>query len=99
MRFCLLSAAKDLKRYRHDATSLALWFVLPLVIAGLIATVFGHGDAAIQGLLLIDDEDHGYAGTFLRESISRGPLGSILAMQQVDRAEGRRRIDGGDASA
>jgi hypothetical protein len=99
VRFFLLSAWKDLLRYRRDAASLGLWFVLPLVIAGLIGAVFGREDAAIQGLLLIADEDHGYAGTFLRESISRGPLGRILAMQQVERADGRRRIDGGDASA
>jgi ABC-2 type transport system permease protein len=90
---------KDLRRYRRDATSLLLWFVLPLVIAALISAVFGRDDANLQGLLLIADEDHGYAGTFLRESISRGPLGPILAMQQVTRPEGRRRIDSGDASA
>jgi hypothetical protein len=99
MRFCWLSMVKDLRRYRRDSTSLLLWFVLPLVIAGLIGAVFGNDDARPQGLLLIADEDHGYAGTFLRESISRGPLGTILALQQVDRSYGRHRINNGDASA
>ena len=99
MRFFFLSAAKDLQRYRRDALSLALWFVLPLVIAGLIGLVFGHDDAKPQGLLLIADEDHGVAGLFLRESISRGPLGTMLALQQVERAEGRRRLDRGEGSA
>jgi ABC-2 type transport system permease protein len=99
MRFFFLSAVKDLRRYRRDSTSLLLWFVLPLVIAALIGTVFGRDNANLQGLLLIADEDHGYAGTFLRESISRGPLGTILAMQQVARADGRQRIDKGDGSA
>jgi ABC-2 type transport system permease protein len=99
MRFVWLSAVKDLRRYRRDAASLLLWFVLPLVIAGLIGAVFGRDDADLQGLLLIADEDHGYAGTFLRESISRGPLGPILAIQQVERGLGRQRIDRGDASA
>src|SRR5215831_8127745 len=99
MHFLWLSTMKDLRRYRRDVASLALWFVLPLVIAALIGLVFGREDARPQGLLLIADEDHGFAGSFLRESISRGPLGTMLALQQIDRAEGRRRIDQGDASA
>jgi ABC-2 type transport system permease protein len=90
---------KDLRRYRRDATALGLWFALPMVIAGLIGAVFGRDNANVHGLLLIADEDHGYAGTFLRESISRGPLGTLLAMQQVDRASGRQQIDRGEASA
>jgi ABC-2 type transport system permease protein len=98
VRFCWLSAVKDLRRYRRDPVSLLLWIVLPLLIAGLIGAVFGR-DVKPQGLLLIADEDRGMAGTFLRESISRGPLGPMLAMQQVNRAEGRRRIDSGDGSA
>jgi ABC-2 type transport system permease protein len=99
VHFIWLSASKDLQRYRRDAASLALWFVLPLVIAALIGAVFGGGDVKPHGLLLVADEDRGFAGLFLRESISRGPLGTMLAMQQVDRAEGRRRIDQGDGSA
>ena len=99
MHFLWLSTMKDLRRYRRDVASLALWFVLPLVIAALIGLVFGREDARPQGLLLIADEDHGFAGTFLRESISRGPLGTMLAMQQAERGEGRQRIDKGDGSA
>jgi hypothetical protein len=90
---------KDLLRYRRDTTGLALWFVLPLVIAALIGAVFGGEVVAPRGLLLIADEDRGVAGTFLRESVSRGPLGPMLALQQVDRAEGRRRLNKGDGSA
>jgi hypothetical protein len=90
---------KDLRRYRRDAPALALWFLLPLVIAGMIGLVFGRGDAKPQGLLLIADEDGGLAGTFLRESVSRGPLGPMLALQQVTQVEGRQRLAHGDASA
>ena len=99
MRFLWLSAVKDLRRYRRDAAALALWFLLPFVIAGMIGLVFGRGDGRPQGLLLIADEDQGLAGAFLRESISRSSLGTMLAIQRVDRAEGRRRIDRGDGSA
>jgi len=99
VRFFLLSAAKDLLRYRRDPVSLVLWFLLPLVIDGLIGATFGDGGAHLQGLLLVADEDHGMAGTFLRESISRSSLGPLLAIQQIERPEGRRRMDRGDASA
>lgn len=99
MRFFWLSMRKDLCRYRRDAAALALWFVLPLTITGMIGLVFGRGDSTPQGLLLIADEDHAVAGTFLRESISRGPLGAMLAIQQVAQADGRRRMASGDAAA
>ncbi len=66
MRFFWLSTVKDLRRYRRDATALALWFVLPLIMTATIGLVFGRGDANLQGLLLIADEDGGLAGTFLR---------------------------------
>jgi ABC-2 type transport system permease protein len=99
VRFFWLSAVKDLRRYRRDATALGLWFLLPLIMAGMIGLVFGRGDAKTQGLLLIADEDSGLAGTFLRESISRGPLGPMLGIQQVARAEGRQRLAHGDGSA
>ena len=99
MRFFWLSTVKDLRRYRRDAAALGLWFLLPLVMVAMIGLVFGRGDARTQGLLLIADEDGGLAGTFLRESISRGPLGPMLGIQQVARAEGRQRLAHGDGSA
>jgi ABC-type multidrug transport system permease subunit len=99
MHFFWASVVKDLRRYRRDPITLALWFALPFVIAGMIGLVFGRGNGRPQGLLLIADEDGGLAGAFLRESISRGPLGTMLAIQRVERAEGRRRIDQGEGSA
>lgn len=97
--FFWLSTLKDLRRYQRDAAALSLWFLLPLVITAMIGLVFGRGDAMPQGLLLIADEDHGMAGTFLRESISRGPLSAMLAIQQVSQADGRQSLAHGDASA
>ena len=99
MRFFWISAGKDLRRMRRDAPSLVAWFLLPLVVAGLMGLVFGRQDVKPRGLLLMADEDAGLSGTFVRESISRSALGRMLAMQQVDRAEGRARLDRGDGSA
>jgi ABC-type multidrug transport system permease subunit len=99
VRFFFLSTAKDLLRYQRDPVSLVLWFALPLVIAGLIGATFGDGGANLHGLLLVADDDHGMAGTFLRESISRSSLGPLLAIRQIERTEGRRRMDRGEADA
>src|SRR5690242_8022044 len=99
MRFFRLCVVKDLRLYRRNPTSLVLWFLLPFVIAGLIGLVFGRGGGRPHGLLLMDDEDRGIAGAFLRESISRSSLGVMLAIQRVDRVEGQRRIDRGEGSA
>jgi hypothetical protein len=99
MRFAWISAVKDLRRFRRDIPALASWLLLPLVIGGLIGLVFGRQDANPHGLLLIDDEDHGLAGPFVREIISRSSLGRLMAIQQADRDEGRERMNHGDASA
>ena len=48
VRFFWLSMRKDLCRYRRDAAALALWFVLPLAITGMIGLVFGRGDPTPQ---------------------------------------------------
>src|SRR5260370_11206213 len=45
------------------------------------------------------DEDGGLAGSFLRESISRGSLCRMLAIQRVQQPEGRKRLAHGDGSA
>jgi len=92
VRFFWLSTVKDLRRYRRDASALALWFLLPLVITGMIGLVFGRGDGRAQGLLLIADEDDGLAGYRLfawdRYHVGRA-VDEILADLAVLAKEGR----------
>ena len=99
MRFAWISACKDLRRFRRDIPGLLCWLFLPLAVGGLIGMVFGRQDVSPQGLLLMADEDQGIAGSLVREIVSRGPLGGMMAIQQAGRAEGRDRLNHGDASA
>lgn len=99
MYFVLTSAVKDLLRLRRDPTTLLVWLGVPAVIAVLLVTIFGSGDVRPNGKLLIVDEDKGLAATLLTGAFSQGPLGNMIAVEKVDREDGRRRIDKGDASA
>ena len=99
MRFAWISAAKDLRRLRRDIPALLCWLLLPLAIGGLIGLAFGGQEVNPRGLLLIADEDHGLTAPFVREIVSRGPLGSMMSVRQASPAEGRELLNHGDASA
>lgn len=99
MRFVLTSAVKDLLRLRRDPTTLLVWLGVPAVIAILLVTIFGRGEVRPNGKLLIVDEDKGLAATMLAGAFTQGSLGNMIAVEKVEREEGRRRIDKGDASA
>ena len=99
MHFLWISAVKDLSRLRRDSFSLATWLGIPLILGLLLNVVFGGGEGAPQGRVLVADED----GTFLSNTFmgaSRGrPLSRMLVIEQVDQAEGRARINRGAGSA
>lgn len=99
MRFVWISAVKDLRRLRRDPISLATWIAIPLVLAVLMSMVFGGGDAAPQGLLLVQDEDRTFVSNLLTGAFRSGPLAKMLLLEDVKPGEGRARIDRGDGSA
>jgi len=99
MRFAFSSAWKDLRRLRRDTPTLLGWLLLPMVVAGLIGVTFGRQEMHPHGLLLIADEDDGLAAAFVRESVSRSAVGRMIALEAADAAEGRERMNRGDASA
>ena len=99
MRFAMASAWKDLRRLRRDTPTLLGWLLLPMVVAGLIGITFGRQDMHPHGLLLIADQDNGLAAVFVRESISRSEVGHMIALEAADAAQGRERMNRGDASA
>jgi len=99
MRFVFSSALKDLRRIRRDPVTLLTWLGIPLFIAVILVVIFGRGDPRPNGKLLIVDEDRGIGATLLAGAFSQGPLGEMISTEKVERAEGRRRIDKGDASA
>jgi ABC-type multidrug transport system permease subunit len=99
MRFLFTSAIKDLRRIRRDPVMLLTWLGIPTLIALLLVVIFGRGDARPNGKLLIVDEDQGIGATLLAGAFSQGALGNMISVEKVERGEGRRRINQGDASA
>ena len=99
MRFLLTAVRKDLGRLRRDPLALATSLGIPLVLVTLITLVFGGGQAAPQGRLLVADEDGTVLSQALMSAFSREPLAKMLVIETTARAEGRRRMDRGDASA
>jgi ABC-2 type transport system permease protein len=99
MRFLWAAARKDLSRVRRDPLSLATSLGIPLVLVILITLVFGGGQAAPQGRLLVADEDGTVLSQLLTGAFTRDPLSKMFLMETAPREEGRRRMDRGDASA
>ena len=99
MRFVFTSAVKDLRRIRRDPVMLLTWLGIPTLIALLLVVIFGRGDARPNGKLLIVDEDQGIGATLLAGAFSQGALSNMISVEKVDREEGRRRINKGNASA
>ncbi len=98
MRFLWSAVRKDLGRLRHDPLGMATSLAIPVVLVVLITLVFG-GQAAPQGRLLVADEDGTFASQSLTAVFSREPLSKMLVMETTGGAEGRRRMDRGEASA
>jgi ABC-2 type transport system permease protein len=99
MRFVFSSAVKDLRRLRREPVTILTWLGIPTFIAVILVVIFGHGDARPNGKLLMVDEDAGFGATLLAGAFSQGPLTNMISIEKVEREEGRRRIDKGDASA
>jgi len=99
MSFFWTAVLKDLQRLRRDPFSLIGWVATPILFAVLLNTVFSGGQAKPQGRLLIDDEDATFLSGLLASAFSREPLSEMIIVEKVKRAEGRRRMDRGDASA
>lgn len=97
--FLAASVLKDLRRYRRDPWSLLSWLGIPVLIGLLLSMAFGGGDGAVPRakLLVVDRDDSFLSGLLV------GALGSdrldIVDASSVDEETGRKRIDGGDASA
>jgi len=99
MRFLWISAVKDLLRLRREPVTLLTWVGVPSLIAILLVVIFGRGEARPHGTLLIADEDRGIGAMLLAGAFSQGSLGDMITVEKVNQADGRRRMDKGDASA
>jgi ABC-2 type transport system permease protein len=99
MRFLWISALKDLRRLAREPITVLTWLAIPTFLVIILTLVFGPRGAGPHGTLLIADQDAGTGGSLLTRSFSQGSLGKMLTVEKVAEAEGRRRMDRGEASA
>jgi ABC-type Na+ efflux pump permease subunit len=99
--FALATLAKDVRRRLRDPMSILLWLGIPVAIAGMLRLAFGgHGGSTPVAKVLVVDQDDTFLSGLLLGALSgdRGPE-MPFAAEAVDEAQGRARIDDGDASA
>ena len=99
MRFLWISAVKDLRRLRREPVTLITWVAIPIFLAVILTLVFGPHNNRPTGKLLVADEDGGFGATTLVHALEQSPLARMVSVENVDRKEGRRRIESGAASA
>ncbi len=98
--FLWIGVRKDASSVRRDPFGLIIPVGIPLVLAILMNMVFGSsGEATPHGQLLIADQDQSVASNLLAGVFGRDPLSKMVVVQQVSLADGRARINRGEASA
>ena len=98
-RFIAATALKDVRRQLADPVGLLIWMGLPLAIGGLIVLVTAGGEGSPRGRLLVADEDESFLSGLVGGAAVQGPMAELFDVTPVDRDEGRRVMDAGDASA
>ncbi len=99
MRFMLSTVLKDLARWRQDKSAILMWVGIPLLVGGLITSLMdGDGGGQPSGLLLIADQDASFISGLIVGTYSQGELGELITVEKVSLADGRERIDAGEAS-
>lgn len=99
MRFLWIAALKDLRHFRRDPSSMAIWLLIPAFMITLFSLAFGRQSAVPQGRLLLADEDGTFLSSIVGNAFSQGQLGKMIRVEKVSAAEGAARIAKGDASA
>jgi ABC-type multidrug transport system permease subunit len=99
MRFVLTAARKDIRRRLADPAALAMWMGLPVVIGALMSLLSSGNGPVLKAHLLVVDEDQSFLSGLVLSGSRQGKLGEMLDVELVKVAEGRTKIDAGDASA
>ena len=98
--FVLQSAAKDLRRAWRDPLGILLWIAIPLAVGGLLVLAFGTDeDETPRARLLVADEDDTFGSRLATGALAQGQLAELIELEPVQPADGRERIEAGDASA
>lgn len=97
--FIWSSAVKDLRRRRRDPVAFLLWVSLPLIVGLLLSLAFGGDGGGLRAHLLVVDKDGSFLSNLIAGAYSQGPLADLVEAERVEEAEGRSRMEAGDASA
>jgi ABC-2 type transport system permease protein len=99
MRRIAVSVRKDLLRTLRRPLGTLLLLAFPLAFAGVIAMTFGtSGDVSIRVPVLVENQDDGFASTFLLGALGSEQMAQHFAIEAVA-SGGAARMERGEASA
>ena len=99
VHFVIMTTRKDLRRRLADPAALLIWLALPLAIGSLLVLINSGDGGTPRGRLLVVDEDRSFVSGVIAAIPARGEMAELFDVVHVERAEGRRLIDAGEATA
>ena len=88
-----------LSKLLKEKWQLALWLVIPMMMAALFSLMSGSdGNAKPSGILLITDNDDSFLSQMFVRTFSQGPLADMFTLKKVKKDEGQTIMSAGDAS-
>ena len=99
VHFIVATAGKDLRRRLADPAALLIWLALPLAIGGLLVLINSGDGGTPRGRLLVVDEDRSFVSALTAGLPAQGELAELFDLVHMERDEGRRLIDAGEATA
>lgn len=100
MRFLALTVLKEIKRRFNDPIGIFMWFMIPLVLGGMLMSVLGGSSGpTFKAGLLITDQDDTFISQAISQALTSGQLGELIELQKVTLEEGNALINDGEGSA
>lgn len=99
VHFAIVTAGKDLRRRLADPAALLIWLALPLAIGGLLVLINSGDGGTPRGRLLVVDEDRSFVSGVIAAIPTQGEMAELFDVVPVERTEGRRLMDAGEATA
>jgi ABC-type Na+ efflux pump permease subunit len=97
--YALSTARKDLRVRLRDPLALLIWLGIPLAIGSLISLSSGGGGSRPQARVLVADQDDTFVSGLLLGALGQQKGEGLFLVEQVELADGRARMEDGDATA
>ena len=83
----------------REKWQLAMWLVIPMMMAALFSLMSGSdGNAKPSGILLITDNDESFLSQMFIRTFSQGSLADMFILEKVKKEQGQTIMAAGDAS-